>query len=136
MGLTRRQLGVMRHMYDSAMTDTCTIHTRANVLSDSGQPVPSWTVLATGVSCGFEFSPFKFRSREITIVGGGEETSEILVRCRLPLSYYDTVDTNDRIILTDRFGDENYPAPETYEVQGFLERGPAGLIVNLKRVVP
>lgn len=135
MGLTRRQLGVMRHIYNSAMSDECTIHTRTNVLSGSGQPVASWTVLATGVSCGFEFSPFKFRSREITVVGGGEETSEILVRCRLPLSYYTTVDTDDRIILTDRFGDADYPTPETYEIQGFLERGPAGLIVNLKRVV-
>jgi hypothetical protein len=117
------------------MTDTCNIHTRANVLSDSGQPVASWTLLASDVSCGFEFSPFKFRSREITVVGGGEETSEILVRCRLPLSYYSSVDTDDRIILTDRFGDADYPTPETYEIQGFLERGPAGLIVNLKRVV-
>ena len=135
MGLSRRQLGVMRSVYDQSMTDTCSIHTRTNVLSDSGQPVPSWTLLASGVSCGFEFSPFKFRSREITVIGGGEETSEILVRCRLPLAYYDSVDTNDRIILTDRFGDANYPAPETYEIQGFLERGPAGLIVNLKRTV-
>lgn len=133
-GLSRRQLGVIRNVYTGTMADTCDIHTRSNVLSGSGQPVASWTALATDVKCGFEFSPFKFRSRELTNLGGGEETSEILVRCRLPLSYYSSVDADDRIILTDRYGDDDYPAPETYEIQGFLERGPAGLIVNLKRI--
>ena len=124
----------MRNMYTGLMGDTCEIHTRSNTLSSSGQPVASWTTLATGVSCGFEFSPFKFRSRELTNLGGGEETSEILVRCRLPVAYYDDINADDRIILTDRFSDGDYPASETYEIQGFLERGPAGLIVNLKRV--
>ena len=133
-GLSSRQLSVMRSSYGDLMHDTCDIHTRSNVQDDSGQPVASWTVFATGVSCGFEFSPFKFRSREI--VGGGEETSEILVRCRVPLEYYDDIDQSDRIVLTDRFGDADYPAPETYEIQGFPERGPAGLIVNLKRIEP
>ena len=133
-GLSRIQLRVMRWAFDSLMPDTCTIHTRSNVVDGTGQPVATWTVLETGVSCGFEFSPFKFRSREI--ISGGEETSEILVRCRLPLSYYDDIDQSDRIILTDRFGDGDYPAPETYEIQGFPERGPAGLVVNLKRIEP
>lgn len=133
-GLSRRQLAVMRDSYADLMHDTCEIHTRTNVQAPSGQPVASWSTLATGVSCGFEFSPFKFRSREI--ISGGEETSEILVRARLPLSYYDDIDQSDRIILTDRFGDDDYPTPETYEIQGFPERGPAGLIVNLKRIEP
>ena len=133
-GLSRRQLLVMRDTYGDLMHDKCTIHTRSNVVAASGQPVASWTVLATDVPCGFEFSPFKFRSREI--IGAGDEVSEILVRCRLPLSYYDDIDQSDRIILTDRFDDADYPAPETYEIQGFPERGPAGLIINLKRVSP
>jgi hypothetical protein len=132
--LSRRQISVMRSVYDGMMQDTCSIYTRSNTLSSSGQPVASWALLASGVECGFEFSPYKFRSREITSTGGGEETSEILVRCRLPISYYSSIDQNDRIVLTDRFDDGDYPAPETYEIQGFLERGPAGLIVNLKRV--
>jgi hypothetical protein len=113
------------------MLDRCTISTRDNTLDDAGQPIAGWTSLATDVPCGFEFSPFKFRSREI--VAGGEGTSEILVRARLPMSYYDSVDQEDRLILTARFGD-TYTTPETYEIQGFLERGPAGLIANLKRV--
>ncbi len=133
-GLSTRQLSVMRNSYGNRLQDTCDIHTRANTRDASGQPIATWTATYTDVACGFEFSPFKFRSREV--VGAGEETAEILVRARLPLSYYDTVNTNDRIILTDRFGDDNYPADETYEIQGFLERGPAGLVVNLKRVEP
>ena len=134
-GLSRRQIGVMRNSYGDLMHDRCELHTRTNVVSSSGgQAVASWTTFATNVPCGFEFSPFKFRSRETS--GPGEETSEILVRCRLPVSYYDDIDRSDRVVLTDRFGDADYPVPETYEIQGFLERGPAGIIVNLKRVEP
>ena len=133
MALSTRQLAGMRSIYSSLMADVCTIHTRTNTLSSSGQPVATWSVLGTGIPCGFEFSPFKFRSREVGFPG--EETAEILVRARLPLSYYDSVDTDDRIILTGRFG-STYTSPETYEIQGFLERGPTGLIVNLKRIQP
>lgn len=132
-GLGDRQKAVMRTIYGALMADRCTLSVRSNTTAASGQPVASWSSYATNVPCGFEFSPFKFRSREI--VGAGEETAEILVRCRLPVTYYDAIDTNDRIILTARFG-ETYTTPETYEIQGFLERGPTGLIVNLKRIQP
>lgn len=131
--LSDNQIAQMRNLYDDIMSDTCDIHNRSNVLDAAGEPIPIWVPVATSVSCGFEFSPFKFRSREL--VAGGEETSEILVRARLPISYYDIVDVDSRLILTARFG-ETYTTSEIYEVQGFEERGPAGLIVNLKRVQP
>ena len=68
-------------------------------------------------------------------MAGGEGTSEILVRARIPMSYYDSIDQEDRLILTYRHG-TTYATPETYEIQGFVERGVAGLVVNLKRVEP
>lgn len=136
-GLSARQKLVMRDVYGDLMHDRCSLQVHSVAQdADSGEAVASWSIIATNVPCGFEFSPFKFRSRELTVPTGGLETSEILVRCRLPIEYYDDLDQNDRIILTDRFGDGDYPAPETYEIQGFLERGPAGLIANLKRIEP
>ena len=131
--LSDRQRSVMRSTYNAAMMDECTLSTRSNTRDASGQPMPTWTTLETGVKCGFETSPFKFRAREI--VAGGEGTSEILVRARLPIKYYDQIDQEDRFILTTRSGDE-LTTSETYEIQGFLERGPAGLVANLKRVEP
>ena len=131
--LTSVQRSMMRYMYDALMPDKCTISVRANTLDSTGQPIASWSSLATDVACGFETSPFKFRAREI--VAGGEGTSEILVRARIPMSYYDSIDHEDRLILTYRHG-TTYATPETYEIQGFVERGVAGLVVNLKRVEP
>ena len=133
MPLSTPQITQMRSAYDNAMHDRCTLKVRTNSAATSGQPVGSFATLATGVLCGFETSPFKFRAREI--VAGGEGTSEMLVRARLPISYYTSIDQEDRIILTSRAGD-TLVEEETYEIQGFLERGPAGLIANLKRVEP
>ena len=133
MSLMDAQITQMRATYGTHMHDRCTLSVRTDTQDATGQPMPTWTAFATDVPCGFETSPFKFRAREI--VAGGEGTSEILVRARIPISYYDNIDQNDRLILTKRVGD-TLTTPETYEIQGFLERGPAGLVVNLKRVEP
>ena len=126
------ELAQLKADNEGHLMDECTILTRSDALDAAGQPIPSWAEAATAVPCGFGFSPFKFRSREIS-VAGAEETSEILVRARISLDYFDTISQNDRLKLTKRFG-STYTTPETYEVQGFLERGPSGLVVNLKRV--
>jgi hypothetical protein len=106
---------------------------RTDEVSDSGQLVPTWSALRTYVPCSFEFSPFKFRSRETAYPG--LETSEILVRARLPLSYYDDITQEKRLQLTHRFGDKLTTA-EDYEIQGFPERQAFGITVNLQRIEP
>lgn len=131
--LTNSQMDVMREYFVALMPDKCTIRTRSNTRDSAGQPIATWTDYETDVKCGFETSPFKFRAREI--VAGGEGTAEILVRARLPLSYYDAIDQEDRLVLTYRHGGD-MTVGEVYEIQGFIERGMAGLIVNLKRVEP
>ena len=131
--LSTAQILQMRKLYDDTLPDLCDIMSRTDAASVSGQPVGSYAASYSDVPCGFENSPFKFRSREI--VAGGEGTSEILVRARLPMKYYDYINQDDRLRLTKRFGD-TYATPETYEIQGFAERGPAGIILNLKRVEP
>jgi len=129
-----KRIGVMRQFYESRLPDRCIIAKRSDTLSDSGQPVASYdTTTYTDIPCGFEFSPFKFRSREV--VAGGEGTSEILVRARMSVDYFNIVESDDRIVLTSRNG-ETYSTAETYEIQGFAERGLVGMVLNLKRAEP
>ncbi len=129
--LSTLELSQMQSDNEDHMMDTADIYTRTDTLDSYGQPVPTWTKGDT-ISCGFGFSPFKFRSRELSTYGA-EETSEILVRARVPLSYQNTLTTNDRLRLTHLKGVALTPAQD-YDVQGFLETGPSAVVVNLKRV--
>jgi len=129
--LSTLELAQMQADNEDHMMDTAVIYTRSDNLDSYGQPVPTWTEGDT-IPCGFGFSPFKFRSRELNIYGA-EETSEILVRARVPLSYQDTLTTNDRLQLTHLKGVELTTAQD-YDIQGFLETGPSAAVVNLKRV--
>ena len=131
MHLSALELAQMKADNLALMMDTAEIHNRTDTVDSFGYPSPSYATTAT-ISCGFEFSPFKFRSRELNTYGG-EETSEILVRARVPSAYKDSIDTKDRLVLIKRFG-VTLTNAETYEVQGFDEHGPAGLVLNLKRV--
>ena len=125
------ELGQMQVDNESYMMDTAVIYTRDDTLDSYGQPRPTWTEGAT-IPCGFAFSPFKFRSRELAIYGA-EETSEILVRARVSLDYRDSLSTKDRLRLTHKFG-VALTTGEDYDIQGFVEYGPSAMIVNLKRV--
>jgi len=125
------ELAQMQYDNEAHMMDTAIIYTRTDTISSDGQPVASWTKGAT-IPCGFGYSPFKFRSRELNIYGA-EESSEILVRARVSLDYIDSFTTNDKLRLTHLKG-VALTTPEDYEIQGFEEPGPSALVVNLKRV--
>ena len=129
--LSTLELGQMQSDNEAYMMDTAVIYTRTDAINSSGQPIETWTAGAT-IPCGFAFSPFKFRSRELAVYGA-EETSEILVRARISLDYVDVLTTNDRLRLTHKHGIALTVAQD-YDIQGFLEPGPSGLVVNLKRV--
>jgi hypothetical protein len=79
------------------------------------------------------YSPFKFRAREVL---RGDRApvilSEILVRARLPYEATGVIDTDDRVVLTHKWGQPIDP-PEVYEVQGYEEKTVYGLILNLRR---
>lgn len=131
--LSARELAQLQLDNEAHMNDLCTIRARANTQDSYGQPVGTWSDETTSVPCSFEFSPFKFRARETGVPGA--ETSEILVRARLPLSYYNTLTKEKRLRLTHRFGVQLTVA-EDYEIQGFPERQAFGVTVNLKRMQP
>lgn len=113
-----------RHLHDQLT------HLRRTAATDvyGGQSV-SWSTVATW-RCGFAYSPFKFRAREV-LADSRTPISEILVRARMPDAARNTIDTDDRVILTHKFGEE--VAYETYDVQGFEELTIYGFILNLRR---
>lgn len=127
-----RQLTQMRLTQTDRMQDTAVIENSVRVQDAAGQGIDSWTD-GTTIPCGFGFSPFKFRARELGTLNA-EESSEILVRARVSLDYQDEIDTDSRLRLTHRYGTALTTA-QTYEVQGFNELGPSAMVVNLKRVV-
>jgi head-tail adaptor len=128
--LSASELSQLQSDNEDHMNDLCDIMGRTDSVDGYGQPIASWSAEYSDVPCSFEFSPFKFRSRE---TGPGAETSEILVRARLPLSYYDDVTQEKRLHLTRRGA---VTVSEDYEVQGFPEMQFFGITVNLKRVEP
>lgn len=129
--LSTSQLDIMNVSSEDRMMDTAVIMNRTDTRDDVGQPIPAWAD-GTTISCGFAFSPFKFRSRELGTLGA-EESSEILVRARVSLDYQDEIVESSRLRLTYRYG-VALTTPQTYEVQGFNEIGPSAMVVNLKRV--
>lgn len=131
--LSEKELAQLQLDNEAHMNDLCTIRKRVDAQDTYGQPVATWSDEYTAVPCSFEFSPFKFRARETGVPGA--ETSEILVRARVPLSYYDIISREKRLRLTHRFGVQ-LTTPEDYEIQGFAERQAFGLTVNLQRVEP
>ena len=131
--LSSLELSQLQSDNEDHMNDLCNIMARSDTVDDYGQPVGAWTAEYSDVPCSFEFSPFKFRARETSFPG--EETSEILVRARLPLSYYDNISQEKRLRLTKRFG-ATLTTAEDYEIQGFPERQAFGITVNLQRIEP
>lgn len=95
-----------------------------------GEQVQTFTTVATW-RCGFAYSPFKFRSREV-LADARTPISEILVRARMPDEAQGTIDTDDRVVLTHKMG-EALAEPHTFDVQGFEELTIYGFVLNLRR---
>ena len=131
--LSKSELSHARYESERYLTDRL-VHLRRTVTTGSyGEAISSFAT-ASSWPCGFAYSPFKFRSREV--LRGGERASipvsEILVRARVPQAMRGTIDTDDRVVLTYKFG-EKLAEPEVYEVQGYEELTIYGMILNLKR---
>lgn len=129
--LTAKQTRVMRLSTEDRMQDEADIYNYTTVRDAAGQLIKTW-VKGSTVPCGFGFSPFKFRARELSTFGA-DESSEILVRARVSLDYMAEIQPDSRMHLTKRYGVTVSPE-QVYEVQGFNEVGPDAMIVNLKRV--
>lgn len=123
------EIAQIQHDNEQYLTDRVTHLRRTNVKGDYGEDVAVWSTVAEW-DCGFAYSPFKFRSREI-MADSRVPVSEILVRCRMPAAARGTIDPADRLVLTHKFGVS--VTPDTYEVQGYEEQTIYGFILNLRR---
>lgn len=131
--LSAKELSQLRLDNEAHMNDRCNIIQRTDSVDSYGQPIATWSVQYSNVPCSFEFSPYKFRARETAVPGA--ESSEILVRARLPLKYYDDITKEKRLQLTRRFGRAE-TTTKYYEIQGEPEPQAFGITVNLQRVTP
>jgi hypothetical protein len=114
-------LSHLRVRYGRLMQDTCKVLAYSATADDYGLPVVTFTPGAA-IACGFDPQA----SREV------QEGSHVAVvdgRLRLPLGT--AVTSKDRIQVTHRFG-EALSSPETYSIIGEPERGPTGLVLNLR----
>lgn len=127
--ISPNELAQIRHENERYLTDRLLHVRRSMTMGSYGEQVVVWTEVRSW-PCGFAYSPFKFRSREI-LADSRAPISEILVRCRMPIAARGTIDTDDRVILTHKFGEA--VTHETYEVQGFEEATIYGFILNLRR---
>lgn len=126
------ELAQIRRDSENALTDRIVHLRRTTATGTYGEQIATFTTASTW-PCGFAYSPFKFRSREV-IRGdrANVQLSEILVRVRIPQAARGEIDTDDRVVLVSKFG-EALSNPEIYEVQGFEELTVYGIILNLRR---
>ena len=123
---TEDELERMQDTQEGAMQDTCQILTYdPSSTDDYGMPVEVWT-LGDVVACGFDPS-----AREE--INFGTEVAMTDAVLRLPI---DTDITNhDRIKMLRRYDDDlEETDQEKYEILGNPERGPSGLVLNLRRI--
>lgn len=120
------ELSRLQATQETAMQDECQILDRtAPTTDDYGLPEETFTP-GSALACGFR-PVVKEESM------GESQVAMIDAELRLPLSAEGDIASVDRIKITKRFRVTINPQP-VYEVVGLPERGPSGLVLNLKLV--
>lgn len=121
---TSTELSRMQDAQEDAMQDMCVRMEYAQGSQDAhGKPAETWTE-GDSLSCGFDPA-----AKEEAMEGTEVVMTDAVMR--LPLDT--TLDNRDRLKVTHRFGEELDTA-ETFEIIGEAERGPSGLVLNLRKV--
>lgn len=112
------------------MFDTCTLVIYvAGATDEYGMPLTTW-VAGPVVACGYDGR----RHAETGIPGGTEQTQVIITDGRVRLPIDTEIMTQDRLLVTHRFG-VLLETPILYELVGEPRRGPSGLLCDIRRVV-
>jgi hypothetical protein len=124
--LAADDIALMRADQALSRWDTCRrlVYT-AGAVNAYGMPEPPTYVRGDAIACGLDM-----KSRRIEVEAMGS-TQVIVSDARLRLPVSTTVDNRDRIEITYRFA-EALGTPLVYELIGEPERGPSGLVVNLR----
>lgn len=128
MTISPDELDAIRFENERYLHDRLTHLRRTATRGQYGEEVAVFATVASW-PCGFAYSPFKFRSREV-LADARTPISEILVRARMPDEARGSIDTDDRVVLTHKFGEP--VAHQTFDVQGFEELTIYGFILNLR----
>lgn len=109
----------------SAMQDTCLHLAYTTVTNDYGMPDESYTE-SLSYPCGFDpvARPEAMPETDVPMLDA---------RLRMSIGVDGVIGEYDRLRITHRFG-VLLGAPLDYEVVGLPERGPSGLVFNLKNV--
>ena len=120
---TPTELTRMRSTQDGAMQDVCRVG--AYQSADDGYNLPGATyVYGVEVVCGLEL----VRPTEEMASG---EVPVINAHLRLPLAT--AIDERDRIRVEQRYN-EALATPQVFEIEGPVERGPSGVVLQLRLV--
>ena len=125
-GFTADELTRMRSVQNSAMLDTCTIHTWHATQDDYGTEI-NVPVERAGVACGLDVS------------GGGQQEQRrddgtvavIVATLRMSLADGASLTAKDSITVTQRNGET---VALTYGLDGPGRRGPTGFVFGLMEV--
>ena len=121
---TSDELERMQAAQGDAMQDTCVrLAYGSSSTDDYGMPVATYTA-GEAMSCGFDPT-----AKEEAMDG----TQVVMTDAKLRLPIGTTLDHRDRIRITHRFG-VALASPPTFEIIGEPERGPSGLVLNLRLV--
>ena len=113
----------MRSTQDGAMQDVCRVGAYTSV--DDAYNLPSVTyVYGDEMICGLDLmSPTEQQA--------SGEVPAINAKLRLPLAT--AIDERDRIRIEQRYNEE-LDTPLVFEIEGPVDRGPSGLVLDLRQV--
>ena len=115
------ELAAMQATQDSAMQDTCVLLAHTPGAADNyGMPEEAFTIRVV-IPCGLDPTP----SREMLNAQAHQYDAQV----RLPIGV--TINPVDRVRITHRFG-VALAQSVLYEVIGQAQRGPSGLVLNLR----
>ena len=114
----------MRSAQDAAMQDTCRRLAYGATTDAYGNPDVTYTPAASTVACGVRM----VRPEELQASG---EVPDIDAEIRMPIAT--VLDERDRIRVTARYGEDTTDID--YEIEGPMQRGPSGLVVQCRKVV-
>jgi hypothetical protein len=120
---TATELARLQDTQTGAMQDTCIIQTYSTATTDRyGNPAPTYTP-GSPIPCGLDPTA----DNEVQASG---EVGIVDARLRLPIAT--VINEHDRVQITKRYGVTI--TAQMFSVFGPPERGPSGLVVNLRTV--
>jgi hypothetical protein len=124
---------LMRAVQESAMQDTAIHLIRTATDSTFGDETVTYEDGET-YACGFD--PTGGDDRDLNASGRSATETEVVIsdaRLRLPLEALPAISPHDRFRVTHRYG-EALDTPQTFDVLGYPQPGPSGVLVELRRV--